>query len=326
MMPYSFLFAFIVWLKADHNIPTGKQQAPPPIAWTIGWSHNDRYIAVGNDQGMLMIYEYASGKKIKTFQTGQATFARVEWNPRYPILAIAATTHGKKSIVQLYDAAQNKILNTLPDTLYGRAVSWSPDGERVAYVGSRGRISIYHRTGRLEKTLSFTHPNSLFDIDWHPIQNLLLAVEEDIFIIDADKDRLVAKYDDGSIHKGILTCQWHPSGKFFVTGDYGHENEGGEPSFIRFWNKDGSLKKTVSVSKAEIRNTRWSPNGVYLAAAGNPLIILDSTGNLVSKSTPATHNTWGVSWNSTGTLVVSSDQASNIRITNVQGKTVRILK
>jgi WD40 repeat protein len=157
--------------------------------------------------------------------------------------------------------AKDQILRTLPDSLQGRGVSWSPDGEEVAYVGAKGRVSKLTKNGELRKTLSFTTPRSLFDIDWHPSKNLLLAVEEDIYLIDIDQDSLLATYDDGSKNKGILCCGWHASGEFFVTGDYGNETEGGKPSYLKYWSKAGTLLKRIKESKFEYRNVKWTRDG-----------------------------------------------------------------
>jgi WD40 repeat protein len=161
----------------------------------------------------------------------------------------------------------------------------------------------------------------LFEIDWHPAKNLLLGVEEDIYVIDIDQDKVLAKYDDGQKNKGILCCQWHPSGDFFVTGDYGHVQEE-IPCYLSFWNINGSLIKRSLVGQAEYRNARWSVDGKYLAASSDGLIVFDKTGLVISK-TNFNDNIWGVSWNSKGDKLVSSDQSGNVRVTDVKGTVIK---
>jgi WD40 repeat protein len=297
--------------------------ANDPIAWTASWSHNDAYVAFGNDKGELAIFETTNWKKVKSWNFGATTITRVEWNPKYPILAVAAVWHDKAGpVIQLYDIAKDQIIATLPDSLRGRAVSWSPSGEEVAFAGSKGRISIFGKDGKHRKTLSFTNPGSLFEIDWHPVKNLLLAVEEDIYVIDIDRDSLLATYDDGTKNKGILCCQWHPSGEFFVTGDYGHVNEN-IPCYLSFWNKKGSLVTRSLAGKAEYRNARWSRDGKYLAAASDGLIVFNEKGLVLSKAVFNNNNVWGVAWNSKGDKIVSSDQVGNIRVTDLKGKVLK---
>lgn len=320
-----FLMMFsVLQYGCNSTAAVAVEQLKPPgtTAWTTGWSHDDRYAAVGNDKGVLTIYETAGWKKIKEWNFPNTTITRVEWNPRHPVLAVASFTPGTTSteVIQLYHIAEDRVLRSRPDSVQGRALSWSPDGSTVAFVGSRGRISLYTKEGVYQKALSYSNRRSLMEIDWHPTQNLLLAVEEDIYLIDIDKDSLLATWDDGSQNKGILTAQWHPSGNFFVTGDYGHENEGAEPSYLRFFNRDGTLMQQHRESKYEYRNVRWSRDGKHLAASGDVLLVYDEKGKLVSKTRFSGDNLWGVSWNSTGGRIISSDQDGNVRVTDINGK------
>ena len=311
-MIYSALFALaLLFAYPDKNTAT---------AWTAGWSHDDKYVAVGNDQGELAIYETTHWKKVRSWKYKQTTITRLEWNPKQPILAIAGLSHSAEdTLVQLFDLTKMETMTTLPRSLFGRALSWSPDGEKIAYVGNQGSISIFSKKGDHLKTLSFRNPRSLMDIDWHPHKNILVAVEEDIFLIDIDKDSLLATYDDGWKSKGILSTQWHPDGQFFVTGDYGHESEG-KPSYIQYWALDGRRISQVKEGKAEYRNIRWSADGRYLAAATDGLLVLDKKANVIKKHKLGTENIWGVAWNKKGDRIISSDQGGYVRITDMEGK------
>ncbi len=333
-MPYLFtllvtiLFAFLRLTPKEDRLPAYyKAQTKTSTAWTASWSYDDRFVAVGNDNGELTIYETSNWNKIKSWKHENTTITRVEWNPKHPILAVAAVSHQKTdSVIQLYNVESSEVIQTRGDSLQGRGVSWSPQGDQVAFVGNKGKITLFTKDGKYIKTLSFTNPRSLFDIDWHPQLNILLAVEEDIYLIDVDRDSLIATYDDGSNNKGILCCQWHPSGRLFVTGDYGHEGEGGEPSYLKYWNREGSLVKQIKESRFEYRNVQWTRDGKYLAAAGNVLLVLDEKAGLVSKTKFDDNNLWGVAWNSAGDKIVTSDQAGNIRITDTQGKILKTFK
>src|SRR5688572_7202693 len=80
---------------------------------------------------------------------------------------------------------------------------------------------------------------------------------------------------------GILTVRWHPSGEFFASGDYGHENEG-KPTLLQFWKADGTLIKTIKGHHSELRNIRWNNEGTLLATASDVLRIYNNHGALVS--------------------------------------------
>ncbi|HEY0679639.1 MAG TPA: hypothetical protein VGD17_15245 [Chitinophagaceae bacterium] len=329
----TLMLLFVIVVSACSNISarnpgkTNDTQAGIPIGWTAGWSHDDKFVAAGFDNGELIVYETTTWKVVKKWNYNPAIIARVEWNPKFPILAVAAISHDEKnSIVQLYDIVKNETIITHSKEFQGRGVTWSPDGELVAFVGREGRIGIFTRAGKDVKTLSFRNPGSLFDIDWHPAKNIILAVEENIFLIDIKNDSLISTIDDGSNNKGILCCQWHPSGNFFVTGDYGHESSGGEPSYVKYWDKNGTLIKMIREADFEYRNLRWSNDGKYLAASSNYLLILNDTGRLIRKTKFDSNNLWGVGWNSKADKIISNDQVGNVRISDTTGKILHELQ
>lgn len=295
------------------------------IVWTAGWSHDDKYVATGNDKGWVNIYETANWRKVYSWCDTGATIAKLEWNPKYPLLAITGFTSGNHTPTTRIFNMETRQSITLPDTIKGRGVSWKPDGEQVAFVSTHGYISIFFRNGVYIKTLSYRNPNGLFDIDWHPSLNLLLAVEENIHLIDIDRNIVQANFEDGTENKGILCAQWHPSGQYFATGDYGHEGEGGEPSFLKIWSLTGTLKSASTNSKSEYRNIRWSNDGKYLAAAGDMLLLFDHK-NKLKKIKTGRDNCWGIGWNSTSNKIVTTDQAGVVRIVDVKGKLLRKFK
>jgi hypothetical protein len=322
-----FLSALLAFSLSAGDKDNLNYQQIKGTAWTAGWSFDDKYVAVGNANGELSIYETTNWRKIKSWKYNDATITRIEWNPKYPILAVAGFSHDTSDhIIQLFDMQSDKIVKHIRNDQQGRALSWSPDGEKIAFVGSRGAVSIYSKTGAYHKTLSFRNNGSLFDIDWHPLKDLLLAVEEDIFILDITADSVLAKYDDGTKQKGILCCQWHPSGKQFVTGDYGHQNEGGEPSYLKYWTENGKLTSVVKQSNYEYRNLRWTKKGDLLAAASDVLLIMDEKANLVRKIKFDENNLWGLGWNKYNNKLILTDGAGAVRITNAKGKTLKLLE
>lgn len=322
---FSFFIILLFGTNNSRSTANTNNQIKASTAWTASWSYDDKFAAISNSNGGLAIYETTNWRKIRSWTFKGTTVSKIKWNPKYPILAIAAFSHEKEpAIIQLYDVAKNHIIRKLPDTIFGRGVSWSPTGEEVAFVGKRGRISLFSKSGKFRKALSFQNQGSLFDIDWHPTKNLLLAVEENIFIIDIDRDSLITTYDDGSKNKGILCCAWHPSGNFFVTGDYGHENEGGEPSYLKYWNKEGILQKRIKESRFEYRNVKWSRDGKFLAAAADVLLILDEKGEIISKAKFDDNNLWGVEWNNKGDKILCSDQVGNVRVTDSKGTILKV--
>ena len=49
----------------------------------------------------------------------------------------------------------------------------------------------------------------------------------------------------------LLSIAWHKSGDFFVTGDYGDDQD---KSLLQYWDEQGKLLKSIDISKGEYRN------------------------------------------------------------------------
>jgi WD40 repeat protein len=156
---FAFLNLLVFGDISNRSAARTNKQAKTSTAWTASWSYDDRFVAIGNGDGELAIYQTTDWRKIKSWNFKSTTVSRIEWNPKYPILAIAAFSHEETpSIIQLYDVSKNIIIRNLPDTVLGRGVSWSPTGEEVAFVGKRGSISLFTKDGQLRKTLFIPQP------------------------------------------------------------------------------------------------------------------------------------------------------------------------
>jgi WD40 repeat protein len=162
---FTFIFLTSTPFAGKDNPSTTytNKQEKTSTAWTASWSHNDSFVAIGNDNGELTIYETKQWEKVKSWTYKATTITRLEWNPKHPVLAVAAVWHeGTPSAIQLFDMAKDQILRTLPDSLQGRGVSWSPNGEDVAYVGAKGRVSLFTKKWRTPKdTIIYQPPFSV---------------------------------------------------------------------------------------------------------------------------------------------------------------------
>lgn len=316
------MLCFTTWLLAPTHTSRTDARA---IAWTADLNASNSLLAVGNDQGHITIYNTSNWQKIKQLHYPFTTITRLEWNPKHNILAITGVaTQRTKPFVQLYNANTGHTIAFLPANIQGRGLSWKPDGEQIAFTGSEGAIHIYSNAGKLVKILSVRNQGSFFDIDWHPVKNILLAVEEDIYLIDIDQDKLLGKFDDGSVNKGILSAQWHPGGQIFATGDYGHEQDPhSEPSYIRIWDHHGKPLKRIYAGKSEYRNLRWSPDGKWLAAASDGVYLVDTSGKQYQHITNNSENVWGIQWYQNGKQIASSDQSGAVWVNEV-GRTGKL--
>ncbi|HEX7847651.1 MAG TPA: hypothetical protein VF476_17745 [Chitinophagaceae bacterium] len=266
--------------------------------WTLDVSHDDQYIALGGDDSLLRIFnnDLSLYKSIKLDKEGMVR--SVHWHPTKNILAVSSRNN-----VWILDpvTGQKTKLEGGPDG--SRAVAWNYSGELLAIAGGRGMIWIWDRNGKLLKQIQKKDEEGKPDtkdflgMDWHPSKNILVTVGDEIRVFDTSGQQLNS-FRHRKQQAGLLTVKWHPSGDFFVTGDYGHPKEG-IPVLLQYWQTDGKLIREWSGSKSEFRNIRWNKHGTQLATGSDALRIWTKDGELLyigkQEDDPVL---WGVDWTS----------------------------
>ena len=272
--------------------------------WTVDISNNDKYIALGGDDSLLRIYtnDLKLYKSIKFDNKGM--IRAVHWNPKENLLAVS--TRNDIWILNPETGTETKLEG---DHNGSRTVAWNYNGEMLAAAAGSGIIWIWNKNGKLLHKIQKTTNGSpdkkdFLGMDWHPSKNIFTTVGDEIRIFDTSGTQLnVFKHRQQLA--GILTVKWHPSGDFFVTGDYGHPKEG-IPTLLQFWQPDGKLMKEWNGSKYEFRNIRWNKQGTYLATASDELRIWTSDGKLLyTGKQNADTVLWGVDWVSDSKKIIT---------------------
>ena len=263
--------------------------SPGKGLWTVAIDHSGRFVVTGGDDQMIRLYQYKDLKLIKTFPIN-SMIRRMEWQPNGQLLAVA--TNDRK--MHLRNMVTGDSIPLSGAEWGGRGVSWSYNGKFLAATDNY-LIKIWNEKGQLIRTIPKEDNNSYFDIDWHPSKNLLLVSGDDIRVYDMSGKKLsVLKHREEAT--GVLTVEWHPNGLFFVSGDYGHEEEG-IPTLLQFWTTEGKLFKTIKKSKMEYRDMKWNHDGSLLATASDRLRVWDREGNLLYTGGDGKNNLWGIAWN-----------------------------
>ena len=222
--------------------------------------------------------------------------------------------------VQLFDVATEKFITLGHITTGGRAIGWNYNGELLGLADGRGILQIMDKEGGLLKSIPKHNIHSYLTIDWHPSKNVIVAASDDVVVFDTSGKQL-AFFKHRKEHTSVLSAKWHPSGEFFATGDYGHENEG-MPTLLQFWKEDGTLIKEMKGSKAEYRNIRWNKDGTMLATASDALRIWDKEGKLID-SGKSSYTLWGVSWNPKNDFIITTNYGTHIDLWTNKAKLVR---
>jgi WD40 repeat protein len=280
--------------------------------WSADWHPTKDEILVGGSNDTyfkrLSSLDY---KELKTYPY-KGTITKTKWHPSKNKLAISVQDGKSKSIILNLDNNKITELNTISNE-GARAIGWNHSGDLLAVGDYEGFLTIFNENGKVLERIN-TGQNGIIGLDWHPHENLIVAVGEKITLYHFDTDTLnhIHHVDDRNdeIEVLMLCVAWHPNGSFFVTGDYG-DFQKDYPPLLQYWTYDGNRMKAIEESKAEIRNLSWSADGELLATASEKLRLWNKKGELVAEET--TENLLqGIDWNEDATKLVTTDDGRKI--------------
>src|SRR6185503_19063986 len=250
----------------------------------------------------------------------------VNWHPKENLLAISS-----RNGIWIVDPETGKEIQLEGNHNGSRTIAWNYNGEMLAAAAGYGIIWIWNKEGKLLRKIQKTDESGAPDkkdflgLDWHPSKNILTTVGDEIRIFDTSGKQLNV-FKHRQQRAGLLTVKWHPSGEFFVTGDYGHPNEG-IPTLLQFWQPDGKLIKEWKESKMEFRNIRWNKQGTYLATASDALRVWTKDGQLLHTGKQEGNAVlWGVDWISDSKKIVTvSFDSGNIQLWDDKAKLLKTI-
>jgi WD40 repeat protein len=299
------------------NRATSYSPSPRGI-WTLDWSPDDKYVALGGDDSLLRVYDARSWKLFRVYKA-RHMIRHVKWSSDNKWLAVS----GAFNSVDLLDIKTDETRQFLGLEHGARGISWNYNNELIAAADGAGVVRIWNMDGKLLRSITKPDRKSYLSIDWHPRENILVVSGDDIRIMDTAGNTLqVIKHRKEAT--GILTTRWHPSGSFLSSGDYGHHNEG-IPSLIQFWTPEGKLIKTIISSKKEYRILSWNLHGTELAASGDALHIYSSDGVYLKKSKAAKGVIWGLDWNRSEKLVITAEYDGSVKLYDRSARLLRTI-
>ncbi len=241
----------------------------------------------------------------------------LQWHPHEALLAIA-TTRG----LHWYEASAQTLTAVSTITAGGRAIDWDHTGQRLAFADGKGVVQIVGRDGELIRSIPKHNHHSYVTVDWHPTEDWIVTGSDELILWSGSGAQL-AFIRHRPQNTLVLTAQWHPSGTFFTSGDYGHASEG-TPTLLQFWAAGGNLMLQRLDHEKEIRNLRWTKDGRYLATASDGIRIWDPHGKLLFHE-HSQDVIWGLSWNPAGTHLITAEFSGRVHIRDHAGRIVHVL-
>jgi len=286
------------------------ENSDPWFFWSVAWHPNKDQFVVGGMQDTLRLFSASNFKLLKNYPY-KGTITKTKWHPTKNKLAISVQDGISKSTILNLDNDESVALDSV--SIDGaRAIGWNHSGEILAVGDFDGYLTCYDDNGNFLKKIQ-THQKGIIGLDWHPLENLIVAVGEKITIYDYESDTLIQINDRSEAVEVLILCvSWHPSGKFFVTGDYG-DFEYDYPPLLQYWTYNGKRIKSIEKSKAEFRNLKWTRNGDLLATVSEKIRLWNEEGNLLREKSTA-NLLWGLDWKEDASKLIATDGKGRIII------------
>ncbi len=289
--------------------------------WSVDWHpRKDQLVAGGSNDSFLSLFSTDHYRVSKNYPY-QGTITKTKWHPRKNKLAISVQDGKSKSTI--FDIDLDNVVELDSITNDGaRAIGWNLSGDLLAVGDYDGYITIFDEEGNVLRRVN-TDQKGIIGLDWHPNENLVVAVGEKIAFYDFEEDHL-KQMEDRNEDVLMLCVDWHPSGKFFVTGDYG-DHIVPHPPLLQYWTYDGLKIRSIEGSKAEIRSIQWSSDGEMLATASEKLRLWNGDGDLL-KEAASENLLWGLDWNEDASKLVTTDDGGKITIWDTDLKNLQELQ
>jgi len=301
------------------------------ILWTARWQHDGSRFAVGGIHALWVFDSHTLEKKsllpkMPGVQSSHTNFpymavTQVAWHPNSDLLAVSSQG---KNVNGIYDIASGKrIPLTALQVDFGRGVSWSPDGSLLAFT-SDDRLRISKADGTLLHDIPrYKDAKGLTGVAWRPSGDRIVTVGARITLHDAQGEpikQMMHRPEARERDQLLLCVAWHPSGEFFVVGDYGTEVD--DP-VLQFWSADGELLKSITLKgDTQIRNLSWTGDGSRLASASSKLRLWTRDGELEFEA-ESPDLLWGVDWHPKDDKILTSSIEGRVTLWSSTAQVVK---
>lgn len=266
--------------------------------WQAAWSPDGRYMAVGQHDGAVEVWNTESMQVIQKLKGSASYVDNLSWSPDSKRIAVGddkgrlrvwnvesgdalyselihsnriddlawspdgrmIAAGGWDNMIRVVDAATAKQLFAIQDTSYVNAVSWSPDGKFLASGGLSNLVKIIDAAGGKELFTLSGHKNSVRQVAWSPDGKLVASVASDstIRVWDAFGGKILQILDNPGYNQNL---QWSPDGSHIASGGRGS---------VRIWENRNWAATTLSgySSDNDVRIAGWSADGKQLLTIG----------------------------------------------------------
>lgn len=268
------------------------------------------------------IYEIKEKNRIEAHLEGV-------WSAEYSPDGSQIVTGGLDKVITLWQIDGQEILQITGHTAAIRSASFSPDGQTILSSSSDKTIALWNLQGDRKNTLT-GHTAAVWSAQFSPNGEMIVSGSGDQTIKLWHRDGTEIRTLSG--HRGdVRAALFSPDGKWIISG--------GADKNIMIWGLDGTLLQTLKGHSADIRCISISPNGEFIASGSGDNILklwhvqIDHDHSekpiaIAEVFSIEAHSSAirSVNFSPDGTLLATGSADRNIRIWNLHGDKLQILK
>ena len=259
---------------------------------SVSWSPDGSRIASSSWEGTGFVWDATTGAQVSMYAGsgyGARSLFNVEWSPVDDRIVI----QGGGIYTDIWDGVTGQGIGPLVfdvATYAVGAVTWSPDGNRMAITTLDNKIEIFD-VNPVKATLEYWplllrfDSGPVYELDWSRDGRWIAgAVGGEVHIFDASNGQVVQTLTGGT--NTLLVVAWSPDGSRIAAG--------GMDKMVRVWEVATSEQVAVFDHGTTVNTLDWNPNGEALAYGGavNPAgSVLDIVDVPAPAATPLPINT-----------------------------------